>query len=93
MYKHIKLVIDKFRAPYLIRHEVHRASCVDRCEEVYEKISHFWDFMWVCSNVFVVDAVYHYNSRNIQAQLGTPGLMRLDRSWGMGPRLKVCTIE
>ena len=88
MYKHIKLTIDKFRAPYLIRHEVHRASCVVRrasiVVEIYEKISHFWDFMWVCSNVFVVDAVYHYNSRNIQAQLGTPGLMRLEH----GPKIK-----
>ena len=78
MYKLIKLIFIKFRALYLIRHEVHRASCVDRCMEAYEKISHFWDFVWVRSIVFVVDAVYHYNSRNIQAQLGTPGLMRLD---------------
>ena len=76
MYKHIKLIFNKFRALYLIRHEVHRASCVDRCMEAYEKISHFWDFMWVRSNVFVVDVVCYYTSRSIQTQLGTPGLMR-----------------
>ena len=84
MYKHIKLTIDKFRAPYLIRHEVHRASCVNFCMEVYEKISDLWNCMWVCLNVFVVDVVCYYNSRNIQAQLGTPGLMRLEH----GPKIK-----